>query len=387
MRALSRPPPLTPCPWQRSKRINHSMQNHIKHTHRRVNRDSFRLAFQLPDPYPAKPFKVWRIRKAEEGYSFRLEGLVLEPANNDGPAVVAHVQVGDVVMVTHNAKDGIIPPHRGFRISETIVPVPLDNLAPFFENQTITTGPLIDYDGKRFLHFREDDIRKFFRATHPKWLQDHVDATLRLWRMEAPDLFTNIAPARWLTRKLWRLAIMNPRKALEDHPRNLGRDLRRFCIRRLIPNRNRALNRSLPSVLKSSEHYQNASYLLKNHLPELNDEQLRICAFTNPTAALARYSQVANSRRRALLLSCAFRHAWPNRVLMRDPAFHQDIIDSLTSYSIEWTLSNPKGLVEVLRLISDRIPFHPTPTELIRMMERMDPHSRQCVADFISSRV
>ena len=362
------------------------MQNQITHTYRRISRDLFRIAIQLPSPYPGKPFKVWRIRNEKAHHSFYLEGLVLADVNNC-PAVVAHVCAGDVVMVTHHPENGITPPHRGFLISEALVPVPLDSLAPYFENQTITTGPLIDFDGKRFLHFREDDIRDLFSATHPKWLQCHVDATLRLWRMEAPDLFTNIAPARWLTRKLWRLAIMNPRKALEDHPRNLGRDLRRFCIRRLIPNRNRALNRSLPSVLKSSEHYQNASYLLKNHLPELNDEQLRICAFTNPTAALARYSQVANLRRRALLLSCAFRHAWPNRVLMRDPAFHQDIIDSLTSYSIEWTLSNPKGLVEVLRLISDRIPFHPTPTELIRMMERMDPHSRQCVADFISSRV
>jgi hypothetical protein len=263
----------------------------------------------------------------------------------------------------------------------------MDNLAPFFQNQTILTGPLIDYDGHRFLHFLEDDIREFFRATHPEWLRDHVDATLRLWRMEAPDLFTRIAPERWLTRKLWCLAIMNPRKALEEHPQNLGRDLRRFCIRRLVPNKNRSLNRLLPSTLKSLNHYQNASYLLKHHLPELDDTQLRICAFVNPTAALARYSQVPDFRRRALLLSCAFRHAWPNRVLMRDPAFHQDIIDSLTIFSVEWTISNPEGLVDVLRLISDRIPFHPTPTELIRMMEQMDPHSRQGVADFISSRV
>jgi hypothetical protein len=127
--------------------------------------------------------------------------------------------------------------------------------------------------------------------------------------------------------------------------------------------------------------------LLKHHLSDLDDEQLRICAFKNPNAALARYSQVPDLRRRALLLSCAFRHAWTNRILMHDPAFHQDVIDSLTSFAEEWTISHPEGLVAVLRLISARIPFHPTPTELIRMMEQMDPHSRQCVADFISSRV
>jgi hypothetical protein len=363
------------------------MQNQIKHTYRRISRDSFRIAIQLPSPYPGKPLKVWRIRSENGCHSFCLEGLVLADIKNGGPAVVAHVSAGDVVMVTHHPENSVTPPHRGFLISEALVPVPMDNLAPFFQNQTILTGPLIDYDGHRFLHFLEDDIREFFRATHPEWLRDHVDATLRLWRMEAPDLFTRIAPERWLTRKLWCLAIMNPRKALEEHPQNLGRDLRRFCIRRLVPNKNRSLNRLLPSTLKSLNHYQNASYLLKHHLPELDDTQLRICAFVNPTAALARYSQVPDFRRRALLLSCAFRHAWPNRVLMRDPAFHQDIIDSLTIFSVEWTISNPEGLVDVLRLISDRIPFHPTPTELIRMMEQMDPHSRQGVADFISSRV
>ena len=363
------------------------MQNQIKHTYRRISRDSFRIAIQLPYPYPGKPFKVWRIRKEDGCHSFYLEGLVLADVNNGDPAVVAHVSVGDVVMVTHHPENGITPPHRGFLISDALVPVPMDNLEPFSKNQNIRTGPLIDFDGKRFLHFREDDLREFFRATHPGWLQDHVDATLRLWRTESPDLFTRIAPTRWLKHKLWRLAIMNPRKALEDHPRNLGRDLRQFCIRRLTPNRNRALNRSLPSELKSVNHYQNASYLLKHHLTELDDAQLRICAFVNPTAALARYSQVPDSRIRALLLSCAYRHAWPNRALMRDPAFQRDVVESLIEYSVEWAISNPEGLVGVLRLISARIPFHPSPQELIRMMERLDPVAKQQVADFVTSRI
>lgn len=363
------------------------MQNQIKHTYRRISRDSFRIAIQLPSPYPGKPSKVWRIRNEDGCHSFHLEGLVLADVNNAGLAVVAHVRAGDVVMVTHHPENGIIPPHRGFLISEALVPVPLDNIAPLFQNQTIMTGPLIDYDGHRFLHFREDDIREFFRATHPEWLQDHADATLRVWRMEAPDLFASIAPARWLARKLWRLAIMNPRKALEDHHGNLGDDLRRFCIRRLIPNKHRSLNRLLPSTLKPSNSYQNASYLLKHHLPELDDAQIRVCAFRNPNAALARYSQVPDLRRRALLLSCAFRHAWPNRVLMRDPAFHQDVIDSVTEFNIEWTISNPEGLVAVLRLISARIPFHPTPRELASMMEQVDPQAKKQVAAFIASTI
>lgn len=360
------------------------MQTQIKHTYRRISRDVFRIAIQLP-PYPGKPLKVWRIRNVDGCHSFCLEGLVLADVNNGGPAVVAHVSGGDVVMVTHHPENGVTPPHRGFLISEALVPVPMDSLAPFFQNQTIMTGPLIDYDGHRFLHYREGDIREFFRATHPEWLRDHVDATLRLWRMEAPELFTRIAPARWLTRKLWRLAIMNPRKALEEHPQNLGRDLRRFCIRRLVPNKIPRLNRSLPSELKSANHYQNASYLLKNHLPELDDTHLRICAFVNPTAALARYSQVPDLRRRALLLSCAFRHAWPNRILMGDPAFHQDVIDSLADFAAEWTISHPEGLVAVLLLISARIPSRPNPADLIRMIQQMDPQSRQCVVDYITS--
>ena len=222
----------------------------------------------------------------------------------------------------------------------------------------------------------------------------HVGCKTRWTRHFAPGgpklpIFSSgLLPLTWLGKKPWLLASFDPRKALEDHHRNLGDDLRRFCIRRLIPNKNRTLNRSLPSALKSSEHYQNASYLLKHHLPELDDKQLRICAFTNPTAALARYSQVPDLRRRALLLSCAFRHAWPNRVSDAGPGIPSGRHRlSNIEYSIEWTISNPEGLVAVLRLISDRIPFHPTPAELIRMMERMDPHSRQCVADFISSRI
>jgi hypothetical protein len=363
------------------------MHNQIKHTYRRISRDLFRIAIQLPSPYPGKPFKVWRIQNENAYHAFHLEGLVLADVNNGGSVVVAHVRAGDVVMVTLHPENGITPPHRGFLISEALVPVPLDNLAPYFENQTITTGPLIDFDGKRFLHFREEDIREFFQATHPGWLQNHIDATLRLWRMEAPDLFASIAPARWLTRKLWRLAIMNPRKALEDHQRNLGRDLRRFCIRRLTPNEDRTLNRKLPSALKSANHYQNASYLLEHHLADMDDTQIRICAYKNPKAALARYQRAPEPRHRTLLLSCAFQHAWPDRNLMRNPAFHKDVVESLIEYSDEWCLSNPDGLVGVLRMISARIPFHPSPQELARMLERVDPQAKKQVAAFITSRI
>jgi hypothetical protein len=72
---------------------------------------------------------------------------------------------------------------------------------------------------------------------------------------------------------------------------------------------------------------------------------------------------------------------------MNDQAFHRDVIESLIQYSDEWTLSNPDGLVSVLRLVSDRIPFHPTPGELVRMLERLDPTSREQVAGFVSSRI
>lgn len=357
------------------------------HNHRRINRDTNRLAIQIQGSYDLKPLKIWRIRTDAGVHDFRLEGFFLDDAKARSRTAVTHVSVGEVVMITFAVADGMQPAPMGFRINAKGVPVALEDLSAYSMNQNISRGPSIDFDGRGFLHVALEDLCAFLRARHPRWLQNQVDATLRSWRTAAPDLFIKVAPDHWLGKKPWLLANFDPRKALEDHSQNLGDDLRRFCIRRLVPNRNRALNCSLPSALKSSEHYRNASYLLKHHLPELDDTQLRICAFKNPNAALARYSQVPDLRRRALLLSCAFRHAWPNRVLMRDPAFHQDIIDSLTSYSIEWTISNPKGLVEVLRLISARIPFHPTHAELIQMMEQMDPQSRQSVADFITSGV
>jgi hypothetical protein len=357
------------------------------HNHRRINRDTNRLAIQIQGSYDLKPLKIWRIRTDAGVHDFRLEGFFLDDPKARSRTAVTHVSVGEVVMITFTATNGIQPAPVGFRINAKGVPAALGDLSAYNGNQIVSSGPLIDFDGRGFLHVAMEDLCAFMRARHPRWLQNQLDATLRSWRTEAPDLFIKIAPAHWLGKKPWLLASLDPRKALENHSQNLGRDLRRFCIRRLIPNRNRALNPSLPSALKSSEHYQNASYLLKHHLLELDDEQLRICAFKNPNAALARYSQVPDLRRRALLLSCAFRHAWPNRALMQDPEFHRDIVESVIEHSKEWTISHPEGLVSVLQLISARIPFQPTPDELIRMMERMDPHAQQCVADFVSSRI
>jgi hypothetical protein len=357
------------------------------HNHRRINRDTIRLAFQIPGSYDLKPHKIWRISTDAGVHDFRLEGFFLDDPKTRSRTAVTHVSVGEVVMITFAAADGMQPAPVGFRINAKGVPEALEDLSAYNGNQIVSSGPLIDFDGRGFLHVAMEDLCVFMCARHPRWLQNQVDATLRSWRTEVPDLFIKIAPAHWLGKKPWLLASLDPRKALEDHSQNLGRDLRRFCIRRLIPNKNPTLNRSLPSALKSPNHSQNAAYLLEHHLQDLDDQQIRICAFKNPNAALARYSQVPDLRRRGLLLSSAFRHAWTNRVLMLDPAFHQDVIDSLTYFTEEWTISHPEGLVSVLRLISARIPFHPTPDELIRMMERMDPHAQQCVADFVSSEI
>lgn len=359
----------------------------MHHNHRRINRDTIRIAFQIPGSYDLEPWKIWRIRTEAGVHDFRIEGFFLDDPKTRSRTAVTHVRVSDVVMITFTATDGFQPDPLGFLINAKGIPVALEDLSAFNVNQIVSHGPLIDFDGRAFLHVTMDDLCGFMRARHPRWLQNQVDATLHSWRTHAPDLFIRIAPSHWLGKIPWLLANLDPRKALEDYNRDLGDDLRQFCIRRLVPNKNHKFNRSRPTALKSPNHYPNASYLLKNHLPELDDTQLRICAFANPTAALARYSQVPDLRRRALLLSCAFRHAWPNRILMKDPDFHRDVIESLTEFCEEWTISNPAGLVSVLRLISDRIPFHPTPKELVRMMKRLDPAAKAQVADFISSRI
>jgi hypothetical protein len=357
------------------------------HNYRRISRDTLRLAFQIPGPYDRKPFKIWRIRPEQGKNLFHLEGFFLDNSKGKTRVAVSHVRPCDVLMITHLTKDGELPPPVGFRVEANGPPTPITDLSPFAQNQVVSHGPTIDFDGHRFLHFKEEDVCAYMTAKHPGWLQEHVDSTLRTWRSEAPDLFVRVAPSHWLGKKPWLLASVDPRKALEDHRRDLGVELRKYCIRRLLPNKKPTLNSSLPSALKSPNHSQNAAYLLERHIQDLDDQQIRICAFANPTAALARYPQVPDLRRRALLLSCAFRHAWPNRALMRDRVFQRDVIDSLTEFSQEWTISNPEGLVAVLRLISDRMPSRPTLAELIRMIEQMDPLSRQCVVDFVTSRI
>lgn len=358
-----------------------------KHNHRRINRDIIRIAFQLPGSYDLKPFKIWRIRPHEDLHDFCLDGFFLDDPKNRSRTVVTHAKAGDVIMITFTPTENTAPVPVGFRINGKGVPIMVDELPALASYEMISPGPLMDFDGRRFIHAREQDLRAFMRARHPAWLQDQINATLRVWRTEAPDLFFKVAPAHLLGKKIWLLANQDPRKALENHSEDLGKDLRRFCIRRLVPNRNRTLKGALPDALKPPHQYSNAAYLLDYHLPELGDTQLRICANKNPQAALARYPSVTKPRIRALLLSCAFRHAWPNRALMADPAFQRDVIESVVEHPNEWMTSNPEGLVAVLRLIAQRIPFRPTPEELKQMINGLDPVLRQSVAEFVAARI
>jgi len=357
------------------------------YNYRRVGRDTIRLAFQIPGPYDREPFKLWRIRPEEGKHLFHLEGFFLNEPKRKTRVAVSHVRPGDILMITHLPRNGETPPHNGFHVEENGAPTPVTDLSPFFENHLVSHGPTLDFDGHRFIHFNADDVCTFMTAKHPAWLQDHVNATLRIWRTSAPDLFYSVAPAPWLVTKPWRLASHDPRRVLEEDSGKLGNDLRKYCIRRLLPQKDRSIGRMLPSTLKPVAHYENAAFLLRRYSMDLNDQQLRLCAAINPSAAIAHYPHVTDSRHRALLISCAFQYAWPNRALMRDPGFQQDVIDSLTEHCAEWIISQPKGLVAVIQMIADRIPLRPTPDELVRMMALLEPHARQCVADFVSSRI
>jgi hypothetical protein len=363
------------------------MQQTIKHTHRRIRRNTFRIAFQLPATHLDQPFTVWRIRKLDDLHTFRLEGLVLECTKKGGHAIVAHVIPGDVVMVTHHQRDGCTPRHLGFLVNDTMTPVALDDLSPYSVNQTVTDGPTIDFDGRRFLHFREGDLREFFRGKHPDWLQEHIDATLRLWRTAAPDLFARVAPACWLVRKPWFLAMYDPKRALEEFPHLVQGALGRYCIRRLTAPAPSILARLLPSSIKPARSSQNAEFLLDHHAADLTDDQLRACARRNPIAAIRHYETTVDSRRRAILLSCGFNVTWTMPTLLKREEFRGSIIDSLTEHADVWAQSHPQGLEGVLRMVWSRIPQHPTPDELIGMMARLEPGARQRVADFISSRI
>jgi hypothetical protein len=290
-------------------------------------------------------------------------------------------------MINHHPENGVTPPHRGFLISEALVPVPLNNIAPYFQNQIITNGPLMDYDGTGFLHFREDDLREFLRGKHPDWLEKHVDATLRVWRTEAPDLFANVAPTRWLTRKPWLLATHDPQRALAEFPHLVKGDLGQYCIRRMTAPASRALARFLPSKVKPVQYYQNTEFLLENHINDMTDDQLRACARANPIAALRVLPRLVDSRHRAILLSCSFKVSWTNPTLLRSEDFRCAVLDSLADHYDEWMISKPEGLAAVLDTIAVRLQLPPNARHLVRMLDRLGPVGRQALASYIADQV
>jgi hypothetical protein len=290
-------------------------------------------------------------------------------------------------MINHHPENGVTPPHRGFLISEAHVPVPLNNIAPYFQKQIITNGPLMDYDGTGFLHFREDDLREFLRGKHPDWLEKHVDATLRIWRTEAPDLFANIAPTRWLIRKPWLLAMHDPQRALIEFPHLTRGSLGTYCIRRMMTPASRVLARVLPSKLKPTRRFANAEFLLEHHAHELTDDQLRTCARTSPSTALRIVPGIVDPRHRAILLSCAFPTAWHERALLQNPDFRAAVLDSLAEHYEEWMIANPDGLTAVLGIIANRLQLPPTAAELVRMLDRTGLPGRQALSEYIAEQV
>jgi hypothetical protein len=181
------------------------------HNHRRINRETIRLAFQIPGSYDLKPSKIWRIRTQAGVHDFRLEGFFLDDQKTLCRTAVTHVGVGEVVMITFTGTDGIQPAPVGFRINTKGEPVALEDLSAFSVNQIISHSPSIDFDGRGFLHVTMEDLCTFMRARHPRWLQNQVDATLRSWRTEATDLFVRVAPSHWLgkSRGFWRVWIQS----------------------------------------------------------------------------------------------------------------------------------------------------------------------------------
>lgn len=359
----------------------------MKHTYRRINRETFRICIQLPTPYPKEPYKVWRIRSQSGVHSFQLEGLILDCPKIRRRVVVANALPDEVVMITYVSNNGITPLNRAYYISKSLIPVPIDNLEPFGINQTIANGPIMDYNGKNFLHYRETELREFFRGTHPEWLQMYVESTLRLWRRESPDLFVRIAPMIWLVQKPWLFAMHDPKRALSEYPHLLNRDLRQYCIRRMVTPVSRDLAQLIPSNLKPVCRFDNSAFLLAHHVNELTDSQLRNCARTSPSKALQIVPGIVDPRHRAIVLSCTYPPAWYERSMMRNLDYRDEVLDSISDYYDEWIISHPNGLSEVFKFIAKRLIMPSTAQELVHMLSGLKPEVRQKLAAIIAELV
>lgn len=126
------------------------------------------------------------------------------------------------------------------------------------------------------------------------------------------------------------------------------------------------------------------THMLENHLHQLTDTELRICARITPkTSFMLRH--LVPPRQHAIMLAHSYGVAWFTIFGDAHHSFREETIESLTRYPEEWLAVSQNGFEGIFRKLSHQLGFRLETFEIQCLLKRISPGGRQALIHYITS--
>ncbi len=363
--------------------------NITNHCVRRTSRETSRVAFEIGNPIDNQAtLEVWRIRHNGKKFISSPNGLILKSEIRRRIIVIAIVSIGDLVVIrTKNSLESA-PQFRCYRIGAEYVPSLEDPVHSSREIIVIASAIDLIVIGKEPpIRFPSHEMRKFFAARNPKWIQEVIDEQLASWKERVPETFIRYAPKDLLGHELPLLVICAPEIAIAFYKERLTTIQLESCI---LAHPDAALHHcfdKMPQRLKFQSLGRYPSYGLQRLLFHLSDAELRLCARLAPSTAFPLRASLSGNKH-AIILSASFTQAGlDSKIGHSSSSLRREIVVSILRYPEEWLLTYDQSLPWLFTNLSTWLDLHLNPLELQRLARKLPPAQQNFLYQHIVDRI
>lgn len=235
------------------------------------------------------------------------------------------------------------------------------------------------------LAVKEEDLEFLFSTQWPSWLRPILDAQLSHWRTHHIEHYFHYTPRDLSQNDLWGCIKGAPFQAVRRFKKRLYRNQRSICFDRSPKARAVFAISSLAQETRAKALEEYPDQLIRYTMGDLTDPEVRKVSTLKPEAVFRHCHQMPD-RQRALALCAALRIS-QSRIPEFQGSINRLLVVSLTDFPEVWFSEFDGEFHSALGTWDSVLGFKPTGTEMMSMLQKLDPRYKPSFVKAMTRRV
>ena len=235
------------------------------------------------------------------------------------------------------------------------------------------------------LAVKEEDLEILFSSQWPSWLRPILDAQLDQWRTHCIGHYFHYTPRNLSQQDLWSCIQGDPFQAVRRFKRRLYGSQRSICFNRSPKARAVFAISSLAQEARTKALEEHPEELIRYTMGDLTDTEVRKVSSIKPEAVFRHCHQMPDWHR-ALALSAALKTT-KGRIPEFQGSINTLLIRSLTDFPELWFSEFDGEFHSALGTWDNVLGFKPTGTEMMSMLQKLDPRYKPSFVKAMTRRV